>query len=287
MRIRHQQRSGAVLLLSLLMMAAIVASTIGVSILITSDFNQSRTTEQFVRATLAADAGIERGLAVIQAGRLAATLDNTVSVASGTLDSAQSTAFDSSSSSTLTTQTAVTAPGSAVAPPPLTIPYNQTATFDVLKTPAGVYPGKLTIHADVNQNRLRVVWAVINRSGTAGQGFTDLVGTAYSGGATAIVDLLNVFSEGSNSPLPFDGTSTLGYRIYITALDQNVSNLVVQPTDSSGATPLSLYSTIQLQAVGRASEAVATKQVTVLWQRPTSGVFSYVLFTEGDIKPEP
>lgn len=280
-------RRGAVLLLSLLMMSAIVAATIGVSILITSDFAQSRSTEQFIRAALAADAGVERGLAVIQAGRASTELDQTVTSAAGTLNSASSSAFDTSTSVAIASQSAATAPGSAVAPPPLAILRGQTAVFDVLKNAAGVVPAKLTVHSALNQGKIEIAWTVINRNGTAGQGLNTLDGTAYSGVSTAIINLLNVYSEGSNSPLPFDGTSTLGYRIAITPKDMDIANLMIQPTDNSGATPLSLYSTIQLNAVGTAAEAVASKQVTVLWQRPSSGIFSYVLFTEGDIKPEP
>lgn len=284
----HPQRSGAVLLLSLLMMSAIIASTIGVSVLITSDFGQTRSTEQFVRATLAADAGIERSLAIIQAGRAAATLDDTVALTGATLDNTAIAGFDATTSVVTSGLSAVAIAGAGSPPPPLSIKRNQAITFDVLKNGATV-PARLNIHSATNQGRLEIAWTVINRAGTAGQGLTSppLDGTAYSGASTAIIDLLNVYSEGSNSPVPFDGNSTLGYRISITPKDADVTNLEIQPTDSGGTTNLPLFSTVQLTSTGRSGEAVAAKQVTTLWQRPSSPVFSYVLFTEGDIRPEP
>ncbi len=268
-RSRHH-RPAAVLLLSLLIMSAITATTISISVLMTSDFAQTKTTEQFAAATVAADAGIERGLWVIRAGRAKETLVQTTSAAT----SASPIQID-----TTRAQTNVTAaPGApGFTNPRINIPPTLTYSVDILDTSA-----KWLYVTNPSSASLLVTWTAIQGSGTAGQG-RDTV----SVGQRKQIDLTRVYTEGSNDPV-FIGAGTLGYRVKITNPTSNVTmtGIILEPQNNSGAA-ISLLSTISLKSVGTSGDATATKDVTTLWQQPSSNVFSYVLFTEGDIKPEP
>ncbi len=70
-RVRHEQ--GVVLLLSLLLIAALTAAGIGASVIIVTEFQSTRSTDQGIKAFYTADIGMERALYTVFNNRLVGT----------------------------------------------------------------------------------------------------------------------------------------------------------------------------------------------------------------------
>lgn len=273
---KNQARSGIVLLLALLLMAAITASTIAVSVVISSTTSQSKNLDDFIIASLSADSGIERGLAVMKTGRPSQSMDTAVGAAnnyaSGQLGNKS--------------QFVVTAAGSSG---PLTVPrldVGQSFTFDILDPDmpcSGTEaPSSLVITGDgTASDILDVSWVVIASDGTTTySGRTFLSNSGYNPGTP--IDLKQVATEQSNTPSTpplFTGAcKPLGYRVRVRTATGSVTNINV-------AQPSSLPSRVSLTSTGQAGQTQSVKTASVLWQPPSSRLFNFVLFTEGTIIP--
>ena len=257
------------MLLALLLMAAITASTIGISLVISTTARQSKNLDNFIIASLGADSGLERSLAVVSVGRKSASLATAVSTAAiGATDLGNNASFG------------VTATDSAT---PLSVPKldsNQSFTFDLLKTVAGEPPSTVIISgvapASGPIGTLDVSWVLIDGNGNTNITGRDFISSIdYTSGAT--FDLKNVVTENTSTPSPYTGSTTfLGYRVSVRARSGSVLNVTVN-------SPIALPSSVSITSTGTAGATRSVKTASILWQLPTSKLFNYVLFTEGPI----
>lgn len=275
-------------------MSTITASTIIVATTITRGFQQSRDVDNYIAASLAADAGLERSLSVIKTGRGSASID--VAVSSAVVASA--VAIDSSNAriGTFTVDSQAKS-----APLTYTLTKDKSVTFDLLRTTTAPLPPQtslpLTIRVTGSAVRdgagscipagacgvLDVSWTMIRQDGNtnfSGRDFID-VNHYESGGTT--VDLTTVRSDVDNTPA-FNGSTPLGFRITVTARQADVQNIKLQPLYPDGSNA-DINSKINITSTGNSDTAQAQKKAEVLWQPPSSGLFNYVLFTEGNIIP--
>lgn len=81
MKPRSHQRPAVVLVMALLLMGAIIGSAIALSTVIADSNHQTTSLNNFISASIGADSGLERALAVIKQGRVSSTLDATRSAA--------------------------------------------------------------------------------------------------------------------------------------------------------------------------------------------------------------
>lgn len=298
-----QHRPAVVMLLALILMAAVTASTIGISVVINRTLIQARNLDSFILASLAADSGIERGLAVVKTGRGAGTtLANTVT-ASGITPT------------TLSGSGAQYSVAGVNSPVPISVAElsaNESISFDILKPTSGSIPHFLKIKAtcdssctNANPDSLfQLAWVVIAGDGTATYSNRVIYSVSeYQAGSGQIADLNNVRTDVSDSTSPFTGSGgVLGYRIEITALRGALLNLSAVPCNDSLCAPpvtcdtsicdgdvTNIIGRIRLTSTGEAgfsSERTRSiKTAQVLWQPPSSGLLQYVLFSEESIIP--
>ncbi len=317
--IRPKRRRGVILLLGLVLMAAIVASTIAIAVSISGSTHQSKNLDDYVDASLAADSGLERSLSIVKYGRSVSTI-------------ADITKF-----SGFTNQTVVSGGSStmAVSSAPLnntiTIPFLRpfdSVTFDYSRYTAA---GQLTpINANTTlslvadgvdcpttpvnlqpcKGQLEVDWVAADNtfSGrtkpselSAG---ADLAIDSNTGKLKVnpihLTDATYIQDENGNQPTSAQINNVKGFRITVRALDpyphnpalttaQIIDQATVKsiqitpppPADCSG-TPCPT-GVIQLTSTGTAGTSQSVKQTSVLWQLAPSQFFSFVLFTEGNI----
>lgn len=86
---------------------------------------------------------------------------------------------------------------------------------------------------------------------------------------------LDVFSTQSVTPV--------GYRLRIKALFGDLSSLTVTPYDGSNDPVTNLPSQIEIKSVGERGKFKQSLTATVPWKIPLFGLYDYVLFSEGDI----
>lgn len=272
------RRPGIVLALALLLLASITASTISISIVISDALSQSHNVDDFIAASLAADSGLERSLAVVKAGRNESSIDTTVTAGSGALSLAQNAT---------TADVAATKESG-----PLTVSSLQTGAsivFDILNT-GGTLPKaiKVTADASATAGEMDVSWVVIDVNGN-----TDFVGRdfwtngVYSPGKVlSLVDSVYTGVVGGNATRPFSGTA-IGFRVKITAVNNPIANITIQAFENStSVTPLDIPSRIGITSTGQLRSSRSQKQAFILWQLPSSRLFNFVLFTEGKILPQ-
>jgi len=280
-----RQRPAAVLLLSLLLMASISASTIALSVLMASTYKQSVDQDRFLAAGLAADTGMERSLAVITAGRSKESLDRTLTTAMVTGISVSP--GGARYSVTATTQSATV---------PTTLQPGQTQSIDLLRNGVTTLADHLEIRGtpcvspDLNVTcggTIQVAWSVVTDAGLSNYvGRKFITGIQYNN-TGAIVDLTCVYTDVNNTGCTTVPGTVIGYRVTLTALTLPVRSITSRPCNTSGGI-CSTYtdaSGIVLNVTGNQGQAQATKQAQVLWQLPSSGVFNFVIFTEGSIVP--
>lgn len=277
------RRRGVLMLLALLVMASITATGIATSVIITTTHQQSKNLSNYIGASLAADSGIERALAVLKNGRVAADMAPTLAAATilpGTPEnltvSKANFYVDASPSATATT---------------LKLNAGQSFAFDILATDqTKMRVRSFTDSCGACAGALEIAWTVISKTGD----------TAYSNRRYASwsgindINLLEVRSSGSNTAGFISGNNYLGFRIKVTAMpNHNISNLTVAPcltstpNCNSFAGEVPLVGKVKIESTGRdeTGTSVVTKTAEVLWQPPASGFFNYVLFTEGKIEP--
>lgn len=305
MTMRHptRQRPSAILILALLLMGSITASTIALSTIIADSTVQTRTLNDFIAASLVADSGVERGLAVVKAGRRTQSFNTTttaIGVAGDTPLPAGlvATAANSGGTDKFTW---------------LTLKPRESITFDILNYDASgnlVAPTTKTIQISgaVNdvpgyngQGALDVSWVGLNTSGVPFySGRTFLSTTQFRSPTVANIDLQSLRTSSGSSQSNIDLNLTRGFRIRVTAVDRpdivgltsdqqtlvdTVSNLVVTSVNQAGVST-GFPSRINITSTGTIGRSQSEKGASVLWQIPASGVFNYVLFTEGNIIPE-
>ena len=274
-RVTNTFRPGVVLILALLLMAAITASTIAVSVVINSTTTQSRNLDDFIIASLAADSGMERSLAFVSLARKSQTLATTISNLSTTVPPQ--------------TNGAIFSVAAASTSGPLTVPKlsaGQSFSFDIIDTDGPCTgtqaPSSLTITGDAaSTGQMQLSWVVIAYDGTSTYtGRRTLTNAEYNPGTAT--DLKLVSTEQSNtatSPTLDNGSChPLGYRVSVTGTTGSITNISI-------ASPTTLPSRISVTSTGQSGSTRSIKNATVLWQLPSSRLFNFVLFTEGEIVP--
>lgn len=279
-RCQSQNRPAAVLILAMLLMSAIIGSSIALSIVISDSGRQTSTLNNFIAASLAADSGLERGLAVVKAGRVNQGKDETKTAAAIDLSLSPNNfvvTADSPATNKLT--------WTRLLP-------RESVTFDLFKVLADdALDTKMGITGTSTSGTLDVSWVglsankeplftgrkFLSNTELNTTGLYDLISTGYN--------LYRISGE-KIAPGNPEIVLTAGFRIRLTAqpasgtiADQTINNLTV--TGANG-----FPSRITISSKGAVNNSQAIKTASVAWQLPTSSVFNYVVFTEGSIIPE-
>lgn len=317
-RIRHHDQRGIALLLSLLLMAALTAAGIGASTIVINEIKTTATTDAGISAYYAADIGMERSLYSIFSGRIIGmnlgdaaappywtvfghirgnnppftlTGGNTVDMSSTTIEASSKTVSlkkENSAAIGLINESAPfsPAPGGSI-PRRINIwaPNNATAWAEVqwsyiLKTD----PTRTPVPAN---NTLRLVHPnnlTSNATGSTGGVSIDLATGQVSplhAGDPAIPSILEpeigVTTEGT-----FNIGEVNGWVVRIKALYGDIASLTVEAETQSGAI-YPIQGDLNLVSRGAAGTARARLDAIVPWRLPTSGLFDYVVFSEGNL----
>ena len=290
----NRRQPAAVLILALLFMIAITASTITISIIISESTHQTRALNDFVKASILADSGIERGLAVVKAGRTSQTIGDTI------------TAISQNSGGLLVNATlpdinkitrARLRPGESIA--------FDTQLFNASPTEADMIINiAATLNDDVSsvhgRGALDVSWVGLGTNGEpffSGRRF--LTSSEIDGGTVNSIDLIDSTiirdMNGNITTVPI--TETRGFRIRITAIEtvsdisgltrsqqidvSTLHNIIVTTNSAQG-----FSSEVTINSTGKIGGSQSEKTAVVPWELPVSPLFNYVLFTEGKITPE-
>lgn len=312
--LRSPQRRSAVLILAILLMGAIVGSAISLSTVISDSSHQTTTLNDFISASLAADGGLERGLAIVKAGRINKTLVETAAAAGGATVPSTNVTADFPSTDTLNWPRL--RPGESatfdIVYPTNTIGAADAATIVVQGKL--VSPGNLANHGDA-RGQLEISWVGLKNTGEPYYSGRTILTSAqierYVCTSTCAFDYpvnsINLLSAGrlfdvNGNPISnIDFSLTKGFRIRISAVEHTtnlatttlntLADTVTQVTVSKPApggaspTPAGFPSRVNIRSQGTINNSTALKTASVLWQLPASGVFNYVLFTEGDLIP--
>lgn len=313
---RPRQRPAAVLILALLLMGAIIGSAIALSTVIADSSRQTQGLNDFIAASLTADTGIERGLAVVKNGRQSADLVPTVAaITPGTAISGLTVSGQQTSSDALAWSSLL--PG-------------ESASFDVARTDtsnATQYTIRIT-GSKVNSSytngggtqstwssraELEVSWVGLDQNGEPlYSGRTTVTNAQLAAPTTAIaarnpidVNLLSAGflydANGQRLTSAIAVNATTGFRIKIKAIDNADISAGTFPISSEAsrvnietdmiknirvASTLSFPSRISITSIGTVNQSRSQKQASVLWQLPASAALGYAIFTEGSIIPE-
>lgn len=289
-----KQRRGVVLLLALLVMASITATTVTVSVIITNTLDQSRSLDNFIVASLASDTGVERGLGVLKIGRTYHSLTGTVAAMTlpGTRALSNGAAFSLVGSDSEEPVTSVS------------LAAGQTLTLDVMRkcnnltcaTPTPP-PSFLQVTGDCAgtcASLIDVSWVVVDGAGNStwsGRRFfeQESYDLDFSTAPVCLNLKENLRTEDSDAPAPFQGNNEIGYRVRVRAVDGPVSTVAVNAfSDPICGTQEPIYSRVHIESVGESggtSPAQSTKQAEAFWQQPSSPVLNYIIFTEESIIP--
>lgn len=280
------QRPAAVLVLALLLMSAIIGSSIALSTVIADSTHQTTALNDFISASLSADSALERGLAFVKVGRVDQSQAATITGINATPAAVPNSTINAQSPSNRTLYWSKLAP-------------RESVSFDYVKSgPLATGDDLMTFtgYAPTTAAKLDISWIGLDTSGRplfAGRRFvTPITFPAVSpyrfsssfnlAASGSIYDL-----DGNPVAAGFNLGATRGFRIRVTAVlpatndvaGSTVSQLTVTGTND-------FPSRVQITGTGTINKSQSQKSVTVPWQLPSSSVFNYVLFSEGDIIPQ-
>ncbi|MBI2984296.1 MAG: hypothetical protein HYY50_01595 [Candidatus Kerfeldbacteria bacterium] len=301
---RSRRRPGVVLLLAMLLMASVTASTIAVAVVINSTLGQSKNLDDFFTASAAADAGIERSLAVVKEGRKSGVRfnDGNPNNDNDVMDKVGRPPPSAPRTVTLSSSNASTAITSDNFPAPLTMremAVNQTISFDILSTLVPYLVIKIECPEDTYPcaGQLEVSWNVIDSSGNSAFASRDVISSAIFDHTPRSYDLRAALSETGSGAVYSGGI--LGFRVHLRALEDELANLSVVPCAANTPTwevPCTslpeftkFFGRLTISSRGTvgsaANQVQSLKTAAVLWQLPTPSLFNYVLFSEESIIP--
>jgi len=272
----------------MLLMAAIVASSIAIATMIASTYRQAKNLDNFIMASLAADSGLERSLAIIAIGRVDKTLAQSVTAIpiNPADDKAVLKDADGKPVSQFTT-TGAEYSASMTIP---TLRQGESVNIDLFTPPVTIpptpRPTKIQLTSQgTDGGSLEISWVVIESNGnTAVTGRKYVTITQLKTAPGPVTDLDGVTYE-SGSEIRVSGTP-LGYRVRIRAWRGDFDSLEITAQDPFGAVA-DLQSQISITSTGQAGQSQSLKRATILWRPPASPLFNYILFTEDKIIPEP
>ncbi len=283
------------MILALLLLAAVTASTIGTAVTISTTTSQSKNIDNFILASIAGDSGIERNLAIIRYFR---ATGKKITDTDGTVGNDLESSLVSANTGSQSLGSGAQFSGSTrLASDPILVSLlksNEKTSLDVFEFDASGLLKKTTAQylyvkaGGGTTGDIEVSWVMIDPTGDSsctGRNFfraSDIV----AGLAQFLLDKTTNQQGGSCTEL-----NPMGFRVGLRALNGSITNLTAEAfpcnivANSTCGSPAGIPSRIQIDITGQAGSARALKTASVLWQLPSSGLFNYVLFTEGDIVP--
>lgn len=283
-------KSGSILLYTLLVISLITAIAITVSIIVVNEIRLTSGAANATMAYYAAESGIERGLYTLKIMRNdgTSTLTDAVDEISSFPKPGEAS-FDNNADY-LNEPTSSKTP-EIIDEEVIENDYIQADYYNVDNplTDSGVAQIVVSNGPDApeaNPNPAtwaEVSWTAWSSNGTLGTstsarkliGPTDLQPDPPTDTGWPIV--LDVFSSQQDSIVP------VGYRVRIKALFGDLSTLSVIPYDNAGSQVADLPSQLEIKSVGERGKFKQSLTATVPWKIPLHGLYDYVIFSEGDI----
>jgi len=300
----RQHQRGAVLLLSVLIMASLTAIAGGIAAFIMTDLRSNQNIDFGIQAYYQAESGLESGLNVVKKKRNTGVCSNDATK-SCQVDTDCPTSPPGICQYSNFSQTLVDA---AVIPSGITsrviatgvsrqvipdLPKDQSVQFniynpDVFSTDTGIksisFTGKAT--GATTDAWLEVTWSGWDSNGTffdqttkeliSGCGFQPVVSCG-----TNTAKLINL--QATASP-----TELIAFQVRVKAILGDVSNITVDAYGGSdGVTKIPLpASHIAIKSTSAVGQSQTALSAVVPWRLPASGLFDFVLFSEETIKKD-
>lgn len=269
--------SGISLLVTILILASVLAAIVGLSVLIINELKLSRNVNHAILAYFAAETGIEKGLYNIQQDRISGEklesiifnlLQNDIGMDNGSLWSTSAVKGDTDFFAS-------------------EIPQDQSVQFslfdpDDFSEPAGDGNGNGVEKIDIS-------WSIPSSSSSETTLEITSVQLKQSTGESCDKVKKKIYSYMSNALYNFyDDPTVICYlanddifQVRAKALYGTIYNFSFSPIDSNGGDPLEGYgSAIVMKSVGQYSQSRQAIQITVPWQLAASGFLDYVIFAE-------
>jgi Tfp pilus assembly protein PilX len=291
---------GAILLLSVLIMASVTAIAGGIAALIATDLRSNQNVDQGIQAHYQAESALEAGLETVRKNRNSGTCSNAATTscqqdsdcpAGG---SCQYRTFSQTLADAMAPLPGVAARTTATGTSRLVInelPKDQSVQMNIYD-PDNLLSDALQIRkisftgTTTNNAWLEVSWSGWLNDGS-GTFFDQTTKRLLSGCA---FDPAQFASCGSNSPEQITLTDAnpqmIAFQVRVKAILGDVKNITVQVYNqlNQEVRPPSHISIKSVGTVGRAQTALSA---VVPWRLPASGLFDFVLFSEETIKKDP
>jgi hypothetical protein len=293
----QNRQHGAILIYVLLVISLITAIAITVSFIIVNELKLTASAADATMAYYAAESGIEKGLYGVKVFRNNNTPfynnDATINSTLEYIRAYHDTGFSNAASYTNDQTTSVS---SSIINREIKKDGYAQADYYEIDDPLGQTLPNTTVRSLLIQNNganlgswAEVSWTAWNNQGTLGASIKAkvIIGATNLQNGWVINDLSvfqNVFQNGIL--VPFVPT---GYRLRIRALFGDLSSLTVTPYDQpdgpsgGGNIVTDLPAQLAITSIGKRNTFKQALTATVPWKLPLSGLYDYVLFSEGEI----
>ncbi|MFA5052289.1 MAG: pilus assembly PilX N-terminal domain-containing protein [Patescibacteria group bacterium] len=267
-----RNNSGVVLVYSLLVMGLLTAIALTVSLVIINELRLTSSATDGSLAYYAAESGIERGLYGIKTMRSAGVVPLSTAVATiaayADTFTSNSAVFDAEQTESSTSLIVDRYIGE-----------NEYAQADYYNADDPLSPSNVD-HVVVSNNGTDPnSWAEVSWIGWDNTG---TLGTSVS--AKKVIGSTDLSNGWSITLASAYSGSPVGYRLRIRALFGPLSSFSVIPYDSSNNIVTNLPSQVIIKSVGRRNSFKQALTATVPWRIPLSGLYDYVLFSEGELE---
>lgn len=271
--ISPRNNSGVVLVYALLVIGLFSAIALTVSLIIINELRLTSSATDGTLAYYAAESGIERGLygvKVMRNGGIVA-LTSAVAAVRTYADSFTANSASYADDQTESTTSLIT---------DRLIEENGYAQADYYNADDPLSPSDVDYVVVSNSGTDPDTWAEVSWIGWDNTG---TLGTSVN--AKKIIgptDLSNGWTI--NLADAFSGTTIVGYRLRVRALFGQLSSLSVIPYSTATGLPVTnLPSQVVVKSVGKRTSFKQALTATVPWRLPLSGLYDYVLFSEGEL----
>lgn len=268
----HNNQKGTVLLIALLVLAAIMATASGLSILIVGQLKISGNFDASLQSYYAAESGLERSLWVVrdqrENGRTLLETVTMLGVGEVLIDPSTGVRYtiDAGDVQVESNQFQVSI-----------LPENRSAQVDLFD------PDGSNFSSDVYE--LRLSWA----DDCSGCSRLEITAVSWAEGGTINVDggrvekFYRTFGE-QGTAVPLDDANVYSIRLknIAGAGGGTISSLTLMPLDRNGI-PVSIPSRLVIRSTGESASTRQVLQAMLPWRIPPSGLYDYVLFSEEGI----
>ncbi len=274
---------GSVIIYALLIILLITVIAVTVSAIIINELKLTTSAANAAMAYYAAESGIERGLYTVKIRRSDSSfsLDDAIHEIQAFTDNSFGNQAEYSDEKTDSQPSEIRNENLAE------YEYAQADYYDVndpLPVEAAV-DYVLVSNGEIDDNPDLFSWAEV--SWTAWDANGDLLSSDKARNIIGPSDLEpSATQDGWQIDLsePFTASTPVGYRLRVKALFGSLSNLSVIPYDESTGTQVTdLPSNIVVKAIGTRGNFKQALTAIVPWKVPLSGLYDYVLFSEGEI----